>query len=102
MATLFLTIEKYFIYTFSYIDNNKVNFIETLIEAVAIKSVSAWPQARDECQRMIDWTQRKMEVLNISCKQVDIGKQTLPDGSEIKLPNVLTATLGNVSILESF
>ncbi|XP_070508903.1 cytosolic non-specific dipeptidase-like [Chironomus tepperi] len=80
---------------FAYIDNNKVNFIETLIEAVAIKSVSAWPHTRTECQRMIDWAQHKMEVLNISCKQVDIGSQDLPDGTKIKLPNILTGTLGN-------
>lgn len=86
-----------FYYFCSYIDNNKVNFIETLIEAVAIKSVSAWPQTRDECQRMMDWAQQKMEAVNVSCRQVDIGTQKMPDGTELKLPNVLTGTLGNVS-----
>lgn len=71
--------------------------VETLVEAVSIKSVSAFPKYRDECQRMIDWAQQKMEVLGISCEQADIGMQTLPDGTKLKLPNVLMGTLGNVS-----
>jgi hypothetical protein len=46
---------------------------------------------------MINWTQAKMEALGIVCEQVDIGMQTLPDDSLLKLPNVLMAKLGNVS-----
>lgn len=68
-----------------------------MTEAVAIKSVSAWPHARPECQQMIDWAQKKMEALGVTCEQVDIGMQTLPDGSKLKLPNVVMGTYGNVS-----
>lgn len=80
---------------FAYIDQNKEKYIETLTEAVAIKSVSAWPQARDQCQEIINFAQKKMEALNIKCEQVDIGSQTLPDGSTLKLPNVIMGVLGN-------
>lgn len=80
---------------FTYIDQNKSKYIETLTEAVAIKSVSAWPHARPECQQMIDWAQKKMEALGVTCEQVDIGMQTLPDGSKLKLPNVVMGTYGN-------
>ena len=83
----------------SYIDQNKSKYIETLTEAVAIKSVSAWPHARPDCQRMIDWAQKKMEALGVTCEQVDIGEQTLPDGTKLKLPNVVMGTYGNVSKL---
>ncbi|KAG5667174.1 hypothetical protein PVAND_015169 [Polypedilum vanderplanki] len=80
---------------FGYIDQNKAKYIETLTEAVAIKSVSAWPNCRNECQRMIDFAQKKMEALGIKCEQVDIGMQTLPDGTTLKLPNVVMGVLGN-------
>jgi hypothetical protein len=32
---------------FGYIDSNRETFIENLSEAVAIKSVSGWPEARE-------------------------------------------------------
>jgi cytosolic nonspecific dipeptidase len=57
----------------SHIDANKAKYIETLTEAVAIKSVSAWPQARPECQRMMDWAEKKMQALGIKTEQIDIG-----------------------------
>jgi hypothetical protein len=78
-----------------------MKYIETLTEAVAIRSVSARPQYREECQHMIDWTQARMEALGIACEQVDIGMQTLPDNSSLKLPNVLMASLKTVSNLNS-
>ena len=78
---------------------NKAKYIETLTEAVAIKSVSAWKDHRPQCQKMMDWTEKKMKDLGITTEQVDIGNQTLPDGSILKLPNVIMGTLGNVSEL---
>lgn len=80
---------------FAHIDANKAKYIETLREAVAIKSVSAWPDSRPDCQRMIDWAQAKLEKLGAQIEQVDIGFQTLPDGRQLKLPNVILGTLGN-------
>lgn len=81
----------------SHIDANKAKYIETLTEAVAIKSVSAWPHCRPQCQLMIDWAEKKMKELGIETQQVDIGNQTLPDGTVLKLPNVVLGTLGSVS-----
>jgi cytosolic nonspecific dipeptidase len=83
----------------SYIDGQKATYIDTLREAVAIKSVSAWPDARPDCQRMMDWAQKKLEALGAKVEQVDIGSQTLPDGKILKLPNVIMGYLGNVSLL---
>lgn len=80
-----------------HIDANKDKYIATLREAVAIKSVSAWPDARPECQKMMDWAQKKLEAIGATIEQVDVGSQTLPDGRTLKLPNVIMGVLGNVS-----
>lgn len=85
---------------FSHIDANKARYIDVLAEAVAIKSVSAWPDARPDCQRMMDWTQKRLEALGATIEQVDIGHQDLPDGRKLKLPNVIMGQLGNVSELQ--
>lgn len=45
----------------------------------------------------MDWAENKMKALGIETQQVDIGNQTLPDGSVLKLPNVILGSLGNVS-----
>lgn len=81
----------------SHIDANKAKYIETLREAVAIKSVSAWPDARPDCQRMMDWAQKRLEAIGVTVEQVDVGTQTLADGRTLKLPNVIMGVLGNVS-----
>lgn len=64
---------------------------------MAIKSVSAWPDSRPDCQRMMDWAQKKLEAIGVTVEQVDVGTQTLPDGRKLKLPNVIMGVLGNVS-----
>lgn len=46
---------------------------------------------------MMDWAQKKLEAIGVTVEQVDIGFQTLPDGSKLKLPNVIMGVLGNVS-----
>lgn len=80
---------------FAHVDANKAKYIETLSEAVAIKSVSAWPHTRPECQKMMDWCQKRLEGLGCSVEQVDIGSQIMPDGTSLKLPNVILGILGN-------
>lgn len=50
---------------------------------------------------MMDWAQKRLEALGVSVEQVDVGVQTLPDGTTQKLPNVILGVLGNVSILTS-
>jgi len=80
---------------FSHIDAHQEDYIKTLAEAVAIKSVSAWPECRPEIKKMIDWAQHRLEKLGTKCEQKDIGLQTLPDGRKIPLPPVLFGQLGN-------
>uniref|UniRef100_A0A0M3IAV0 M20_dimer domain-containing protein n=1 Tax=Ascaris lumbricoides TaxID=6252 RepID=A0A0M3IAV0_ASCLU len=74
------------------IDANKRKFIERLREAVAIQSVSAEPEHRQDVIKMLDW---KLESLGAITENVPLGKQTLPNGMTLTLPPGLFATLGN-------
>lgn len=85
------TLEK----LFGYIDAHKVEYINNLREAVAIKSVSAWPDHRNEIIKMVKWTEAKLKELGATTELAEIGVQKLPDGSEIPLPPVLLGSLGS-------
>lgn len=80
---------------FRYIDEHKQEYIKNLEEAVAIKSVSAWPDQRTEIVKMMKWADIKLKNLGATTELVDIGSQTLPDNSEIPLPPVLLGILGS-------
>ena len=43
---------------------------------------------------MLEWAQTRLQALGATVELRDIGKQTLPDGSEIPLPPVLLGSLG--------
>lgn len=47
---------------------------------------------------MIDWAEKRLKKLGVETQQHEIGKQTLPDGNSLKLPNVLMGVLGDVKI----
>jgi len=79
---------------FAKIDENKEKYIENLRKAVAIKSVSAWPETRDEIGKMMKWMGDELKDLGAEIEYVDIGNQTLPDGQVLKLPPVLMGELG--------
>lgn len=70
-----------------------------LREAVAIKSVSAWPDTRAEIDKMVNWTADKLRALGTQIELADVGIQTLSDGNKIPLPKVLLGTLGTVSTI---
>lgn len=80
-----------------HIEANKSRYIETLREAVAIKSVSAWPDSRSNIFEMVDWTVAKLAALGVTIELVDLGQQTLPDGRTIPLPKAILGVLGNVN-----
>lgn len=80
-----------------HIHANKDRHIETLREAVAIKSVSAWPNSRTELFKMVDWTAAKLQALGTTVELVDLGDETLPDGTKIPLPKAILGQLGNVN-----
>ena len=65
---------------FAQIDKNKKKYIDNLGKAVAIKSVSAWPETREEITTMMTWMGEELKGLGASIEYVDIGSQTLPDG----------------------
>jgi len=79
---------------FSEVDVRKNTFITLLRDAVAIPSVSALPEHRNDVFKMIQWTQEKLVKLGVKYKQIPNGKQILPDGSPLDLPPVLFGTLG--------
>ena len=70
---------------FAAIDNNKLKFIENLRKAVAIKSVSAWPDTRGEITVMMKWMGDELKNLGAAIEFVDLGTQ---------LPPVLMGELG--------
>ncbi|XP_026472311.1 cytosolic non-specific dipeptidase [Ctenocephalides felis] len=80
---------------FSHIDQNKKRYIDVLSEAVAIKSVSAWADSRQEVVKMVKWAEQRLKALGATTELADVGKQTLPDGRVIDLPPVLLGQLGN-------
>lgn len=65
-------------------------------EAVAIKSVSAWPDSRSDVEKMVNWTAAKLKALGVQVELAELGTQTLPDGRTIPLPKAILGVLGNV------
>lgn len=80
---------------FKHIDAKQDLYVTRLAEAVAIKSVSAWPEVRPEIKKMVEYVQAWMNKLGCTTELVDVGMQTLPDGSKIPLPPVLMGHLGS-------
>ena len=80
---------------FKYIDDHKEKYVETLKEAVAIKSVSGWPDHRDDTIEMVHWTAKRLKDLGVDVSICDVGEQELFDGKKIPLPPVILGTLGN-------
>lgn len=80
---------------FKYVDENQDRYVKKLAEWVAIQSVSAWPEKRGEIGRMMEVAAADIKQLGGSVELVDIGKQKLPDGSEIPLPPILLGKLGS-------
>lgn len=80
---------------FGYIERNKLKYIETLREAVAIRSISSLEECRDETCKMVHWTADRVRKLGMQVSLKDIGMQVLANGKEIKFPPILLGTLGN-------
>lgn len=79
---------------FGFVDENKESFIDNLAEAVAIKSVSAWPETREEITKMVHWAGDRLKKLGAEVEYVSVGMQELPNGTKIPLPPVLMGSLG--------
>ncbi|XP_068951058.1 cytosolic non-specific dipeptidase [Petaurus breviceps papuanus] len=79
---------------FSHIDKHQDQYIKRLAEWVAIQSVSAWPEKREEINRMMEVAAANIRRLGGTTELIDIGKEKLHDGSEIPLPPILLGKLG--------
>ncbi|XP_031573362.1 cytosolic non-specific dipeptidase-like isoform X1 [Actinia tenebrosa] len=80
---------------FSYLVKNEELYIQRLADAVAIKSVSAWPETRGEIEKMVNHVADELKKLGATVELADIGQQTLPDGSKLPLPPVILGSLGD-------
>lgn len=80
---------------FSYIDKHQDLYVKRLADSVAIKSVSAWPDHRDFIITQVKEVAEFIKKLGGSVELADVGKQPLPDGTEIPLPPVILGQLGN-------
>ncbi|PVD33413.1 hypothetical protein C0Q70_04669 [Pomacea canaliculata] len=80
---------------YQHVDNNKDRYVKRLADAVAIQSVSAWPEKRPEIRRMVEWTAELLRAQGGECTLKELGNQTLPDGTVLELPPALLGTLGN-------
>lgn len=79
-------------------DEHKSQYIDTLKTAVSIQSVSTTPSKRPEIDRMVLWTEAKLQELGAETSLADNGLQTLPNGEQIPFPKILLGTLGKVII----
>jgi nonspecific dipeptidase len=59
----------------SYIDNHKSEYIKTLGEAVAIKSVSCWEETRPETILVVKWFGDKLKKLGATIEIRELGNQ---------------------------
>lgn len=80
---------------FGHIEANKSSYLEMLKEAVAIPSVSAWPDHRQHVITMANWMADRLMQLGVAVNMCDIGSQTLPDGRKLPLPPLVFGQLGS-------
>lgn len=80
---------------FSYVDDHQEEYIKRLSDAVAIKSVSAWPEMRGEITKMMESAADDLKKLGATVELVPLGNQTLGDGSTIPLPDAILGNLGD-------
>ncbi|XP_072031333.1 cytosolic non-specific dipeptidase-like isoform X1 [Amphiura filiformis] len=80
---------------FKLVDENEGKYIKRLADAVAVKSVSTWPETRSEVRRMVEIVAKMLTDLGGVVTLEEVGMQKQPDGSEIPLPPVILGYLGN-------
>lgn len=87
--------EEFFCQLFNYIDEHKDYYIQRLSDAVAIQSVSAWPEKRGEVVRMLEIVAKDLREIGAEVELSPIGEQVLDDGTTIDLPPVILGHLGS-------
>eukprot|EP00794_Sanderia_malayensis_P018074 gene18074-19883_t len=81
---------------FSYIESHIDDYVKTLGEWVAIKSVSAWAESRGEVIRMVEHVAKELEKLGaeVELAKNPGGNQKFSDGTEVPLPPIILGVLG--------
>jgi len=59
---------------YKYIDDNQQLYVKRLSDAVAIRSVSAWPETRDEVIKMMHIVADQLKELQCTVDLMDIGE----------------------------
>jgi len=90
-----MSIEEVLPKVFKEIDDRTQEWIQLLSEAVAIKSVSAWPETRKDVVYMVNWFAGLLMKEGVTCEIAENGTQTLPDGTVLPLPPIILASLGH-------
>ncbi|XP_071957141.1 cytosolic non-specific dipeptidase-like [Antedon mediterranea] len=80
---------------FSYVDEHQEEYVKRLADAVAIKSVSAWPECRGDITTMVHSVAKSLEKLGATVELVKLGQQTLDDGTVLDLPEAILGSLGS-------
>lgn len=62
---------------------------------MGIQSISAWPKARIECYRMIQYAEGRLRELGFELELRKIGSKPLNGADEVALPPVILGTKGN-------
>lgn len=88
-----IKIEPDLLKIFQYIDSNRSQFYDDLVEILKIKSVSGKLQYRDEVTKMISVTEHWLKKLQIKYECFNIGHYVL-DGVKVRIPSVILASLG--------
>ncbi|KAJ5548646.1 hypothetical protein N7513_005880 [Penicillium frequentans] len=78
---------------FKQVDNSAESFIDRLRKAVAIPSVSAQDENREDVFRMAQFLATELEALGAEVHQRPLGKQ--PGKEHLDLPPVVIARYGN-------
>jgi len=82
---------------FKFIDFRSDIYVQRLKEAVAIRSVSAWPDHRPEIFKMLNWTKDWITRFGGTASLYDnpCVEQVFDDGSKIPLPPILLGQFGS-------
>ncbi|CAB1421586.1 unnamed protein product, partial [Pleuronectes platessa] len=80
---------------FKHVEEQQDTYVQRLADWVAVQSVSAWPEKREEIKKMMEMAAEEIKRLGGEVEMVDMGKQTLPSGKEIPLPPVILGHLGS-------
>jgi len=79
---------------YEYIDSHQDLYVKRLAEAVAIRSVSCWPETRPEVVKMVHHVAKEIERLGGTTRLADVGIETFEDGTQLNLPPVLLGQIG--------